>query len=83
MPELLATREGAILHVATNGIHYTVDAGATWNRLDAPGSNYYPRSIQVADGRIYFFGHLGGDNAYGSVDQHISMDTFRLRAVRD
>ena len=83
MPELLATREGAILHVATNGIHYTVDAGATWNRLDAPGSNYYPRSIQVADGRIHVFGHLGGDNAYGSVDQHISMDTFRLRAVRD
>lgn len=82
MPELLATREGAILHIATSGVHYTVDAGVTWNRLNVPGSNYYPRSLQAADGRIYVFGHLGGDNAYGSVDQHISMDTFRLVKVQ-
>lgn len=78
MPELLPTREGVVLHIATSGIHYTVDAGGAWNRLNVPGSNYYPRSLQTADGRIYVFGHLGGDNAYGSIDQHISMDVFRL-----
>jgi len=78
MPELLATREGAVLHIATSGVHYTVDAGETWRHLNIPGSEYYPRSVQTQDGRIYVFGHIGSDNAYGSVDQAIIMDTFRL-----
>lgn len=76
-PELLATREGPILHVAS-GIHWTTDAGQTWNRLEIPGAAYYPHSVQAADGRIFVFGHVGGDNAYGSADQSIVMDSFRL-----
>jgi hypothetical protein len=76
-PELLATREGPILHVATNGIHWT-EAGKTWNRLDVPGTAYYPHSVQAADRRIFVFGHFGGDDAYGKVDQSIVMDSFRL-----
>ena len=79
-PELLATREGPVLHVATNGIHWTTDAGRTWTRLDVPGTPYYPRSVQAADGRIFIFGHVGSDDAYGSVDQSIVMDVFRLVA---
>ncbi len=78
-PELLATREGPILHVATSGIHWTSDAGKTWQKLDVPGSAYYPRSVQAKDGRIFFFGHVGGDDAYGKVDQSIVMDSFRLK----
>ena len=78
-PELLATREGPILHLATNGIHWTTDAGKTWHRLKVPGTGYYPRSVQAADGRIFVFGHVGGDNAYGKVDQSIVMDSFRLK----
>lgn len=31
-PELIATREGPILHVATSGIHATSDAGTTWDK---------------------------------------------------
>ena len=81
-PELLATREGVILHIATTGIHWTGDAGQSWHRLNVPGSAYYPRSVQAADGRIYIFAHRGGDNAFGKVDQHISMDTFRLRIAQ-
>jgi hypothetical protein len=77
-PELLATREGAILHLATNGIHWTRDAGESWHKLDAPGTAYYPRSVQARDGRIFVFGHVGGDDAYGKVDQSIVMDSFRL-----
>lgn len=77
-PELHATREGPILHIATSGIHSTTDAGATWNKLDMPGSAYYPRSVQTNDGRIFVFGHVGGDDAYGKVDQSIVMDSFRL-----
>ncbi|HMC66338.1 MAG TPA: alpha/beta hydrolase fold domain-containing protein [Gemmataceae bacterium] len=77
-PELLATREGPILHVAS-GIHWTNDAGQTWHKLQVPGAAYYPRSIQAADGRIFVFGHVGGDNTYGKVDQSIVMDSFRLK----
>jgi len=34
--------------------------------------------VQATDGRILVFGHVGGDNAYGKVDQSIVMDSFRL-----
>ncbi|MDB5323287.1 MAG: hypothetical protein JWN40_4918 [Phycisphaerales bacterium] len=78
-PELLATREGLILHIATSGIDATADAGKTWRPLPgARPSAYYPRSLQDADGQIYIFSHIGGDDAYGAVDQSIRMDTLRL-----
>ncbi|HEY7425088.1 MAG TPA: sialidase family protein [Gemmataceae bacterium] len=77
-PELLATREGPILHLATNGIHWTTDAGKTWKRLKIPGTSYYPRSVQTANGRMFVFGHVGSDDPYGKVDQSIIMDSFRL-----
>ena len=80
-PELLGTREGPILHVATNGIHWTSDAGENWHKLDLPGSAYYPRSVQTKDGRILVFGHVGGDDAYGDSDQSIVIDSFRLAGV--
>jgi hypothetical protein len=78
-PELLAAREGIVLHIATSGIHATADGGKSWQPLPgARPSGYYPRSVQDADGRIYIFSHVGGDDAYGAVDQSIRMDTFRL-----
>jgi len=77
-PDVLATREGPILHVATSGIHWTTNAGRTWHKLDLPGTAYYPRAVQAADGRIFVFGHVGGDDAYGKSDQSIVMDSFRL-----
>ncbi|MGD0113525.1 MAG: sialidase family protein [Armatimonadota bacterium] len=85
-PELLATREGVVLHIATDGVHWTADTDDTWHPLDFPGlgepysSCYYPRSVQTDDGRIFVFSHRGWDNAYGEVDQAIVMDTFRLSA---
>jgi hypothetical protein len=80
-PELLATREGLILHIATSGIDATADAGKTWRPLPgAKPSAYYSRSLQDADGQVYIFSHIGGDDAYGAVDQSIRMDTFRLAA---
>lgn len=77
-PELLLTCEGPILHIATSGIHWTTDAGQHWHMLELPGSAYYPRSIQIKDGRIFVVGHIGGDDAYGKIDQSIVMDSFRL-----
>ncbi len=77
-PELLATREGVVLHLATTGIYWTADAGRTWRALDLPGTAYYPRSVQLADGRILVVGHIGMDDPYGKVDQSIVVDSFRL-----
>jgi len=93
-PELLATREGVILHIATEGIHWTDDAGKTWTPVIFPGklhksyrpptapeslrTRYYPKSVQTEDGTIYVFAHNGWDNAYGAFDQSIVMDKFRL-----
>jgi len=92
-PELLVTQEGVVLHIATEGIHWTEDAGDTWNPVSFPGlhksfrpptapesvrTRYYPRSFQAIDGTIYVFAHNGSDNANGKFDQSIAMDTFRL-----
>ena len=83
-PELLVTREGIILHIATSGVHWTENAGATWHPLhfeklkDPYRSRYYPVSLQAKDGRIYVCSHLGSDNGYGQVDQAIVMDSFKL-----
>jgi len=58
-------------------------AGKTWKPLKVPGTGYYPRSVQAADGRIFVFGHVGGDDAYGKVDQSIVMDSFLTLALSD
>lgn len=81
-PELLTTREGVALHLATSGVHWTADAGKNWHQLNVPGTGYYPRSVQTRDGWVYVFWHVGGDNAYGAVDQSIGMDRFRLEVER-
>lgn len=81
-PNLLATHEGLVLHIATTGIHWTNDTGRSWHRLDVPGTRYYPDSLQGSDGRIYISAHVGSDNAYGAVDQSITLDTFQLKVSR-
>jgi len=91
-PELLATRQGVVLSIATHGppgsahaVHYTADAGATWKPLDFdPGrtykSAYYPISLQTEDDTVYVFSHRGADDGYrAGLDQAVIMDTFRLR----
>lgn len=81
-PELLAAHEGVVLHIATNGTWWTRDRGAHWEKLDVPGSAYYPRSVQLDDGTIMVVGHIGSDDAYGAVDQSIVMDTYRILVTR-
>ena len=80
-PELLATREGVVLHIATNGTWWTADRGEHWTRLAVRGSAYYPRSVQLDDGTILVAGHLGSDDPYGGVDQAIVLDSYRLDGV--
>ena len=78
LPNLVATRQGVVLYV--NGGHWTADKGKTWHRLNLPGMAYYPKGVQLADGRILVFAHVGSDDPYGAVDQKIVMDSFRLKA---
>ena len=51
--------------------------GAT--RLVLAAMALHALAVQSADGRIFVFGHVGGDDAYGKVDQSIVMDSFRLK----
>ena len=81
-PELLATREGAILNIATTGVHWTTDGGAHWTALPLTSGGYYPTAVQSADGTIHIFSHRGGDDDFGERDQAIVMDSFKLNAER-
>lgn len=78
-PAVLSTQEGLILHLGTDGVHWTADTGRTWSRLEVPGTPYYPKALQRADGTILCIGHRGSDDVYGSVDQAVVQQTFRLR----
>ncbi|MBI5094863.1 MAG: exo-alpha-sialidase, partial [Candidatus Hydrogenedentes bacterium] len=78
-PAVLYTKEGIILHLATDGVYWTADVGKTWTRLNIPGTPYYPKALQLKDGTIVCIGHVGSDDAYGTVDQNITQQTFRLK----
>lgn len=85
-PCVLMTREGVILHMATSQSHYSTDDGKTWHMLlvgDNPlPTHYYPKAIQLADGRIVCIGHRGSDDVYGTVDQAVVQQTFRLKVQK-
>jgi len=78
-PEMLRTKDGVILHLATDGIYWTADVGKHWTRLPIDGTGYYPRAVQLPDGKIVCIGHVGSDDVYGTVDQSVIQQTFRLR----
>jgi sialidase-1 len=82
-PSVLLTREGVILHMATGESHWSTDVGKTWHKLLVDGkplgTHYYPKTIQLADGRIVCIGHRGSDDVYGTVDQAVVQQTFRLK----
>ena len=79
-PDLLCTRDGVALHIATSNVSASTDGGQTWQDLGF-GTPYYPSSVELPDGRIFTVGHRGSDDPYdGSVDQQIESLTFRVRA---
>ena len=79
MPDVLAAREGVILHLATSSVSWTADGGKTWTDMGF-GTLYYPCSVQLPDGRIFCAAHRGSDDPYdGSVDQQVAAVTFRLK----
>jgi hypothetical protein len=79
LPNLLATRGDVILLI--NAGQWTADCGKTWHPIEnLPAPAYYPKGVQLADGRILVFAHAGSDDPYGVVDQSIVMDSFKLEA---
>ncbi|MDO8586584.1 MAG: hypothetical protein Q7T82_06045, partial [Armatimonadota bacterium] len=82
-PLLIQTKEGVILHLGTNGVHWTADVGKSWHPIDVPGTAYYPKGFQFKDGKIIVIGHVGSDDVYGTVDQSIRQQTFRLKITRE
>jgi|GEM_PF-529797 len=82
-PLVITTKEGLILHCGTDGMYYTADQGRTWNRLDIKGTAYYPKGLQLKDGKIIIVGHIGSDDVYGTVDQSVYQQTFKLKITRE
>jgi hypothetical protein len=82
-PCVLLTREGVILHLATDESHWSADQGQTWHKLmagDKPlATRYYPKALQLDDGQILCLSHIGTDNGYGALDMAIVQQTFRLK----
>jgi hypothetical protein len=81
-PVIMYIKEGIILHFATDGIKWTADLGKTWTPLDIPGTAYYPKAVRVKEGKFVVVGHIGSDDQYGTVDQSIKEQTFRLKVTR-
>jgi hypothetical protein len=82
-PLVIETKEKLILHCATDGIYWTADVGKTWAKLDIPGTAYYPKGMQLQDGKIVIVGHIGSDDVYGTVDQSIFYQSFKLKVAAE
>ena len=85
-PMVLYTQEGSILSFQRDGIWSTADLGKHWEKLKINLSkkaktSWYPKALQLADGKIICISHVGADDEYGTVDQSIIQQTFRLQSV--
>ena len=79
---MLGLSDDVILHLATDGVYWTADVGQTWQRLNLPGTSYYPKGLLLSDAKIIVIGHVGSDDVYGTVDQSIRQQTFQLKVTR-
>ena len=83
-PMIVYTQEGIILNFQRDAIYWTADLGKHWAALNVnvPAITWYPNAMQLADGKIICISHVGLDDEYGTVDQSIFQQTFRLKVVR-
>lgn len=82
----LMTKEGVILDLTSNGTaHWSANNGQIWHNLllngQALGTFDYPQAVQAADGTIVVVSHIGNDDVYGTADQSIMVQTFRLSPI--
>ena len=80
-PETVVLSSEGLLVGTSRGKQYSCsnDEGSTWHVIDGlPRSRYQPRILELDDGRMCNFFHLGGDDVVGEVDQFVGVHTFRL-----
>ena len=69
-PDVLRTREGLVLHLATSAISASADDGQSWTHFElapatawqgwcGPGTPYYPKAVHLPNGEILVLGHVG------------------------
>ena len=84
-PCLMMTSEGVILDLGMAASRGSDDEGKIWHDLLVGGqqlrTGYYPQAVQANDGTIVVVSHIGCDDGYGTVDQSIKAQTFRLSAL--
>lgn len=67
-----------------NTCQRTANAGKTWHPVNnMPARAYYPKGVQLADGRILVFAHVGTDAPYGVVDQSIIVTLYRIEVAAE
>lgn len=81
VPETVIHAREGLLVGTSRGREYSCskDEGNTWHAIEGvPKSLYQPRILQLDDGRLCNFFHLGGDNMVGEIDQYVGAHVFRL-----
>jgi hypothetical protein len=73
-----ARASGANFEAGANFKAVEYERRSIYHSPQTPGFTSWPGAD---DGRIFIFGHVGGDDAYGKADQSIIMSSFRLVAA--
>lgn len=67
------------------GFSISNDFGENWTQFvpEVPAKPLYqPFLIQLSDGRLALYGHVGGDNAFGECDMTIEAQVFSAQSAR-
>ena len=81
VPETVVRSSGGLLVGSRRNKPYSVsnDEGRNWIPVEGlPDSLYQPFMIELADGRIANFGHVGSDSPFGHQDMTIGVDLFEI-----
>ncbi len=81
VPETVVARSDGLLVGARRNKHYSVsnDDGRNWLPVEGlPPSLYQPYLIELPDGRIANYGHVGSDAPFGHQDMTIGVDIFEI-----
>jgi hypothetical protein len=81
VPETMVAAHDGLIVGARRNKPYSVsnDDGRNWIPVaDLPVSLYQPFMIELADGRIANYGHVGSDSPFGHQDMTIGVDIFTI-----
>lgn len=81
VPETIVAQRDGLLVGSRRNKHYSVsnDDGRNWLPVEGlPVSLYQPFMIELPDGRIANYGHVGSDSPFGHQDMTIGVDIFEI-----